>query len=232
MHKNNLITIFLILFFIVAINLMSQNIPVFLSGYLPAPASCDVVDVYQKDVISFFNLGDKYDTPLKKQNFKSSQLYKTKVDSLSKLQAIYKKNKYYVSMDVDYGEYDISNKCFRVEYDVVDCLGTKTINGYYFTTIPSRKTLLMGIPKYYLSIPVSSTQAADAENEDGTVYVLFSIAGVSGFKGLSLANTIGGGYGFRDVLYTLPFATTVEVIALDRHNNVLSDKKYFPSTKK
>lgn len=117
--------------------------------------------ILENDLISYFDLSDKYSTPLKKQTFQKAPEY---TDSLlpafNKIRESVKNAKFYTLYNLQYNEsYNVTKRCFAFNIGVDD---------YYTTTTPG----YIGLGNCFcISFPQSRTKITKSNTSSGGYFL-------------------------------------------------------------
>ena len=101
------------------------------NGKLVTRSTDEIAALLRKDVIGYFDLSDKYDTPLKTSAFKKSEEYATLVSRINKECDSIMQNKSYMLYSLyNNSPYDMAKHCFNFKIDF-DNLAKCSTPGYF-----------------------------------------------------------------------------------------------------
>jgi hypothetical protein len=191
--------------------------------------------IYDLNVFEYYNLGDEYDSDLKKEVFKKTPEYAEKLTELKKMKAEMLKTTYYLEQENRFGDYDITKKGFNVSilFDRYPNGGQKTIRinekDIYLKSLPSKRKsfTVFGAAAIdeRLFIPMNETNALEIENdkENISIYYFFT---PNGKEAISYQFICADGYSFCNTKQTLLKADKVRVIVAHK----TTGKIYFDKT--
>ena len=151
------------------------------------------LDVYDLDVVEYYNLSSQYSTPLKIKVFKKTDEYQEKLDDLKKIKKDLMAKKYYVTITKPFKEYDLKKGGFKTIIKENMGQGTskarppKEIGGVYFGKLPFQYTVkkdVFGeriihkdIKEEYMFFKVKESDAVKIEENysDIKIYFIFNI---------------------------------------------------------
>jgi len=102
-----------------------------------------ILTILKLDVFGYFNLYDKYNTPLKREVFKKTSEYKDKLNELKAKKQEIQKKLYYVTLKPDLKEYNVNKRGFDIPitsniliYGPGSIGPSKTVEGVHFPSLP------------------------------------------------------------------------------------------------
>jgi len=116
-----------------------------------------IISLLQKDVFGYFDLKQKYSTPLKQQTFLRTEEYTNYLQRLERDYSIFTNSEFSISYNLRYNSpYDIDNKCFIFKTMIADFLRT-SLSDY----IGFEGNINASFPQKYLKI--QKVRAFDGE---------------------------------------------------------------------
>lgn len=182
-----------------------------------------IVQPIKGDIVNYFSLGDRYDTPLKKKKFYETKESWLLADSLKKVKKFVLNKWWKIEVENMGVEYDLNKEALRI--GGIDACFASTINnkmadfaGVYFPMLNNRIEFSgFGIiEKMHLDLRISEDNALDIENNSDNlkIFLLFRV------KEDLFRRTLRMVTGF-DEWVEMPIADNCYILFINTNNNTI-----------